>query len=153
MKFFCYVVVLFLLAGCTSTKPSHEIQSVQLVKSTETWTGQPLPVYPSGQPEVTIMRITLPPWSAFPMHTHPCINAGVLIKGQITVTTDTGRVLHLKPNEAIIETVDVWHYGRNDGDEPAEILVFYAGVKGGPISIKQHDAGHADHSHHAVDGK
>ena len=32
-----------------------------LVKSTEAWNGTPLPAYPSGEPEVTVLHITIPP--------------------------------------------------------------------------------------------
>jgi len=71
------------------------------------------------------------------MHTHPVINAGVLLKGQLTVTTESGQVLHLRLYDPIIEVVDTWHYGKNEGDEPAEIIVFYAGIKGESITIKK----------------
>ena len=38
---------------------------------------------------------------------------------------------------ALIEVVDQWHRGLNDADEPAEIIVFYAGVVGETITIKK----------------
>lgn len=44
---------------------------------------------------------------------------------------------HLIAGEAIVEVVDKWHYGRNDSYEPAEIVVFYAGIVGQPITVKQ----------------
>ena len=51
--------------------------------------------------------------------------------------TESGGILHLKPYDPIVEVVDTWHYGRNEGDEPAEIIVFYAGEKGEPVTIKK----------------
>ena len=65
------------------------------------------------------------------MHTHPVINAGVLVSGELTVITDSGQTLHLKPGDPIVEVVDTWHYGKNEGTDPADIIVFYAGEKGG----------------------
>ena len=50
--------------------------------------------------------------------------------------TEDKKTLHLKAGDPIVEVVDTWHYGRNDGDTPAEIIVFYAGVKGTPITVK-----------------
>jgi quercetin dioxygenase-like cupin family protein len=97
----------------------------------------PLPAFKADAPEVTIMRITIPPKQGLPIHTHPVINAGILLKGQLTVTTESGQVLHLKADDAIVEVTDTWHFGRNDGDEPAEIVVFYVGEKGTPITIKK----------------
>jgi quercetin dioxygenase-like cupin family protein len=72
-----------------------------------------------------------------PMHRHPVINAGVLLSGRLTVITEDNKTLHLKAGESIVEVVDKWHYGKNEGDEVAEIIVFYAGVLDKPITIKQ----------------
>ncbi|AMV72431.1 hypothetical protein JCM30471_09460 [Desulfuromonas carbonis] len=113
------------------------IKAQQLAKSTRSWNGEPLSTYPSGQPEVTILRITIPPGAKLPRHEHPVINAGVLLKGELTVVADNGQTLHLKAGDPIVEVVETWHYGRNEGTEPAEILVFYAGVVGTPITIKE----------------
>ena len=125
-----------IVAGCASTRYTNDVRSVQLIKSTESWNGHPLPAYGTGAPEITILRITIPPGHTLPVHTHPVINAGVLLKGELTVTTDSGQVLHLKPYDPIIEVVNIWHYGKNEGDEPAEIIVFYAGETGMPITVK-----------------
>lgn len=133
---FCILSVI-LVSGCASPKYSNNVQTVQLVKSTLSWNGQQLPAYKRGTPEITILRITIPPKYTLPLHTHPVINAGVLLKGELTVTTETGQVLHLKPYDPIIEVVDTWHYGKNEGDEPAEIIVFYAGEEGEAITIKK----------------
>jgi len=107
-----------------------------LVKTTNSWNGASLPEYASGTPEVTILRIVIPAKTELPLHQHPVINAGVLLKGELTVVTQDKKTLHLKAGEPIVEVVNTWHYGRNDGDEPAEIIVFYAGVKDTPITVK-----------------
>lgn len=107
-----------------------------LAKTTASWNGAPLPEYNPGTPEVTILRIFIPAGTKLPLHQHPVINAGVLIKGELTVITQNKKTLHLKAGDPIVEVVDTWHYGRNDGDEPAEIIIFYAGVKDTPITVK-----------------
>jgi hypothetical protein len=38
---------------------------------------------------------------------------------------------------ALIEVVDKWHYGVNEGDETVGIVVFYAGTKESAYSIKK----------------
>lgn len=123
--------------GCAASKPDAKVESVQLVKSTHSWNGAPLPSYKSGVPEITILKISIPPGVKLPMHKHPVINAGVLLKGRLTVTTESGEVLHMKAGDPIVEVVETWHYGENEGREPAEILVFYAGIKGLPVTIKK----------------
>ena len=113
------------------------VKAVQLAKTTTSWDGRTLPPYPAGQPEVTILRITIPPKTRLPLHEHPVINAGVLLKGELKVVTEKGETLHLKAGDPIVEVVDKWHYGINEGETPAEIVVFYAGVHDLPITVKE----------------
>jgi quercetin dioxygenase-like cupin family protein len=112
------------------------IVSDVLVKSTQSWDGSQLPSYPEGQPEVTILKITIPAGAKIPLHQHPYINAGVLIKGELTVLTKTGDKLIMTAGDQIVEIVNKWHMGQNSGNVPAEIIVFYAGIKGQPITVK-----------------
>ncbi|MCA1744085.1 MAG: cupin domain-containing protein, partial [Desulfovibrionales bacterium] len=88
-----------------------------LARTNHTWDEQLLPQYPQGQPEVTILEITIPAGAKLPLHMHPVINAGVLIQGELTVTTEHNEVQVLKAGEAIVEVVDKWHYGQNKGPE------------------------------------
>ncbi len=108
-----------------------------LIRTTRSWNGNPLPDYPGGTPEITIMRIRIPAGTTLPWHTHPVINAGVLISGELTVTTRSGKILEMKAGDPIVEVVDTWHYGKNTGQKPADIIVFYAGTKGRPVTVKQ----------------
>lgn len=112
------------------------IVSDTLIKSTHSWDGSQLPSYPEGQPEVTILRITIPVGAKLPLHQHPYINAGVLIKGELTALTKKGEKLIMIAGEPIVEVVNKWHFGTNSGNVPAEIIVFYAGIKGEPITVK-----------------
>lgn len=109
----------------------------KLLQTDQSWNGAALPAYPEGKPEITILRIEIAPGVALPLHSHPVINAGVLLKGSLTVTTESGEVLHLKAGDAIAEVVNTWHYGKNEGDETAEIFVVYVGTPGTPITIKK----------------
>jgi len=112
-----------------------------LVKSGEAWNGTRLPAYPRGEPEVTVLRITIPPGMKLPIHHHPVINAGMLIRGQLLVTSASGTRLQLRAGEGLIEMVNQPHYGTNNGTEPAEIVVVYAGEKGKPITVLEPAAG------------
>ena len=134
------IVILLLQSGCTSVQTCKETQETstivrELVKTTQSWDGKVLPSYPQGQPEVTILRITIPPGTRLDTHTHPVINAGVLVSGQLTVVTAEGKTLYLKSGDPIVEVVNTLHYGINQGDVPAEIIVFYVGTLGRPITV------------------
>lgn len=72
-----------------------------------------------------------------PWHKHPVINAGILLKGELTVVAEDDTILNMRAGDTIVEVVGKWHYGKNEGDEPAEIIVFYAGTQGVPLTIKK----------------
>lgn len=111
-----------------------EINKVVLSSSSQSWDGVELPAYPSGKPKISILHITIPPKEKLALHKHPIINAGVLIKGELKVVKPNGETLILKQGEAIIELVNSEHYGVNEGDVDAEIIVFYAGDEHSPLS-------------------
>ncbi len=129
-----------LVLGLTAAGPACAVEAVgvqveTLVKSDASWDGKALPAYPAERPKITILRIRIPPGARLPMHKHPVINAGVLLAGALTVVAENGQTLHLKAGDALIELVDTWHYGRNDGEVPAEIVVFYAGTETTQLSL------------------
>lgn len=122
------------LLGCNSNK-IEKIEVTTLVKTSESWNGTPLPKYLDGKPEITILKISIPPKTKLELHKHSEINAGVVLKGELTVISEANDTLHLKAGEPIVELVNAWHYGQNDGTEPVEIIVFYAGIEGVPITV------------------
>jgi len=107
-----------------------------LSKTSSSWYGEALPDYPAGKPEITILRIKIPAGTQLPLHKHPVINAGVLLSGELTVVTEDNKTLYLKADDSIVEVVNRWHYGKNEGNKLAEIIVFYAGIVDKPITIK-----------------
>ena len=146
-----FALLFCMVSGCQRLRVDNQLQKItlvelnqqievqQLTKSGFSWNNALLPAYPAGDPEITILRIVIPAKGVLEKHKHPVINAGVLIKGELTVKTVDGKILHLKAGDAIVETVNTWHYGKNEGVEPAEIIVFYSGVKGAPITIHKPD--------------
>lgn len=141
MKFVIIAGMLALLGASAANAQAQAtaagIESEVLARNTQSWDGSTLPNYPRALPEISILRIRIPPGVALPMHKHPVINAGVLLSGQLTVVSEDGNTLHMKAGDAIIELVNKWHYGRNDGDTPAEIVVFYAGIGGLPVTERK----------------
>jgi len=133
-------ITFFLQLGCTTAQISPETNKrspvvKELVKTTHSWDGALLPAYLQGQPEITVLRISIPAGTRLDTHRHPVINAGVLLNGQLMVVTKEGKTLHLKAGDPIVEVVNTWHYGINQGKVPAEIVVFYAGIIDTPITI------------------
>lgn len=113
------------------------VQVQVLAKSGASWDGSRLPHYPEGTPEVSILKISIPPGMRLPVHEHPIINAGFLLSGRLKVVTEEGKTLDLNAGDSLVEVVGKWHYGVNEGTEPAVILVFYAGEADKPITVKK----------------
>jgi len=126
-----------LLSSFVFAQDSKKVHVEVITKTTKSWNGNTLPFYKKGQPEITLLKVIIPAHTKLPIHKHPIINAGVLTKGELTVVTKDKQVLHMKAGDPIVEVVDTWHYGENEGEIPAEIIVFYAGVVGTPITVKK----------------
>jgi len=131
-KLFC--VFIFLMSYGYA---AGNVESITLAKSSQSWDGSTMPSYPKEAPEISVLKITIPPHTELPLHKHPIINAGYMVKGALKVVTEDNKTLHLKAGEALIEVVDKWHYGVNEGNEAVEIVVFYAGTKESAYSIKK----------------
>ncbi len=133
-------VILLQQSGCAiqrgnQDRPKAPAISKELVKTSHSWDGALLPEYPEGQSEITILRITIPAGTRLDMHSHPVINAGVLISGQLRVYTADGKTLLLQAGDPIVEVVNTLHYGVNEGKDPADIIVFYVGIVDKPVTI------------------
>jgi len=132
-----YIALFFIpifLTSCYERK-MNKTEVVTLVETTKSWNGTKLPDYPEGNPKLTVLKIIIPPKTELDPHKHPVINTGVLLKGQLTVIDEYNNILKLNAGDAIVELVNTVHYGKNEGTEPAEIIVFYAGTEETPITV------------------
>lgn len=134
MKLADLLLVLALVSASVFADGHDSVAVETLARTSNSWNGSPLPGYADGTPEITVLRITIAPGVTLPMHRHPVINAGVLLEGELMVVSASGESLKLTAGDSIVELVDQWHYGRNDGDRDAVIVVFYAGIAGQPIT-------------------
>ncbi len=137
MRKFVLLVCLTAATALAKEPAAVGITSELLAETGRMWDGSDLPAYPTGRPKISVVKFTIPPNSELPWHKHPSINAGYVVKGLLTVRMEDGKELKLKAGDAIIELVDKWHAGRNDGTEAVEIVVFYAGTPGVPLAIKK----------------
>ena len=109
-----FVVFLLSILYCSCyTSKIKNTEVVKLLETTTSWNGEPLPAYPKGSPKVSILKIRIPAKTKLAMHKHPIINAGVLLKGELTVITENNDTLQLAAGDALSEVVDTWHYGIN----------------------------------------
>ena len=114
---------------------TYAAKSETLIRTDAYWNKQTIKPIHIEHPQITILRITIPAGKKLSIHKHPILNIGYLTKGELTVRTENGETLVLKPGDPIVELVDVWHYGESTGSEDAEIVVTYVGDKEDSLSI------------------
>jgi quercetin dioxygenase-like cupin family protein len=121
--------------GLCAGQPQIKVE--QVLQTTQSWDRSPYTSYPTGQPQVTVLRITIPPNTALHWHRHPIISVGYVLSGHLTLEKrDTGERTILQPGQAVAETVQTTHRGFTT-DEPVELIVFYAGQVGLPLTINE----------------
>jgi quercetin dioxygenase-like cupin family protein len=126
----------FYSSTCQLLARELPVTSEQLLQTTGSWDGTRYTGYLRGQPQVTVLKITVPPHTALAWHQHPMINAGYVLSGKITLEKkDTGQRQTFRAGQALAECVNATHRGYTT-DQPAELVVFYAGLPGMPLSIK-----------------
>lgn len=70
-------------------------------------------------------------------HRHPVPSFAMIVQGTLDVQLRDGAVNHLKAGDPLVEVVDTAHNGRNTGDVPVKIMVFYAGTINSVLTIKE----------------
>jgi quercetin dioxygenase-like cupin family protein len=134
------------LAGCltavTSIALAQDVpaqvataQRETLLHTTQSWNGKPYAHYPTGQPQLTTLKVTIAPHTSLPWHSHPIPNAVYVLSGTLTLhDRASGKTLVVHQGQAVGESVDDVHRGEA-GDEPAVLLITYAGTRGVPTSV------------------
>ncbi len=123
-----------LIASTTRAADASGVKVDVLMQSTTSWDSVPYPAYPTGQTELTVLRITIAPHTTLPWHTHPMPNAAYVLSGELTVEkADSGLKRQLVAGDVLPETVNSTHRGYT-GEQPVVLLVFYAGAQRVPLS-------------------
>lgn len=129
------VTLLAPLVGCGTSMPAENpVQSEVLLRASHAWDGSAYERYPTRQPELTLLRIRIAANTTLDWHRHPAPNAGYVLSGELTVETPgIEKQITLRAGDALAEMVNLSHRGRT-GNQPAELIVFYAGAEGLPLS-------------------
>lgn len=110
------------------------VQSAVLLKSSASWEGTPYPPYPASTPELSVVKISITANSALDWHEHPMPNAAYVLSGELTIETrDLAHRKVFQAGEVVAEVVGRQHRGFT-GTAPVELVVFYAGSAGMPLS-------------------
>jgi quercetin dioxygenase-like cupin family protein len=128
------LVLILLQQANASENDQSAVRSETLLRTSSSWDGEPYKSYPSGQPELSILKISIPPHTKLDWHSHPMPNATYIVAGELTVEREKdGKTQHFTSGQAVSETVDTFHRGVT-GNEPVILIVFYAGSPGVPLA-------------------
>ena len=114
-----------------------EAAVVPLLKSEHSW-EQGKFSYPGGDPEITSVKLMLEEGKDAPFHCHPVPTMGYITKGEVMLETQDGKSRTFHEGDSIVEVMKTVHRGKALEGE-AEIVVFYAGAKGIPVTVLPSD--------------
>ena len=129
-------VMLFIMILCTAGV-SYSAEKQVLLKTTSTWDNAQYKKLKIKNPEATVLKIVIGVNEELPMHKHDLVNIAYVKKGTLTVITDDNKEITLHEGEVLPELIGKYHYGKNTGKEPVELIVFYLGQKGTPLSVNK----------------
>lgn len=129
------VIIWWLPLSAPALDNNTAVKVTPLIKTTSSWDGRPI-VYPDGQAEVTVLMVEIAPGGETGWHYHKVPSFGIVLEGTLEVTLKDGRVKRLKACEGLAEVVDTLHNGRNVGNDPVKIVVFYTGAAGLGLTVK-----------------
>ncbi|WP_338492191.1 cupin domain-containing protein [Erwinia aphidicola] len=118
-----------------NSSSGHKNTTETLLQSGQAWNGQTLQNYPSGELEITVMKMTIPAHSELPWHTHPIPNTAYILSGSLTIEDKaTGDTRTFSAGEAFNESIGIAHRGFTT-DQSTDVIIFYAGAKGMALSV------------------
>ena len=116
--------------------PATAVKVTPLIKTGNSWNGTPI-AYPAGEAELTGLVIEIAPGGETGWHLHPVPSFGMILQGTLEITLRDGRVKRLSGGEGFAEVVNTEHNGRNVGDIPVRLVVFYAGAAGQALTLSK----------------
>ena len=117
------------LAGRAAAQQSG-YPAVPLLSTGTTTVGETLRYATTGPARVTASIVTIAPGSKTIVHKHGVPMFAYILGGELTVDYgDRGKHTY-REGQALMEAMDVAHFGVNNGAEPVRILVVYMGADG-----------------------
>ncbi len=116
--------------------PMQQVQSTELVRTSQSWDGVELPDYLQGRPELVAVKYEFPAGQKLGWHHHPVMNYGILVQGELTIICKDGTEKAVHEGEAVVEMVGSIHHGENRGAKTVILYMFYLSQQGLPLSVQ-----------------
>jgi len=133
---------IFCTFACNNQNPSvMQIQTTEILRSSQSWDGAALPDYPSERPELVAKRMIFPVGAKTGWHSHTVINYGIVEQGELTIVCEGGLEQTFSQGQAIVEVVGTVHRGENRGTKPVILNMFYVSAPGLEVTIQHPEVG------------
>ena len=117
-------------------QPAKEVQSTELIRTSQSWDGVELPDYLQGRPELVAVKYVFPAGKKLGWHHHPVMNYGILVQGELTIIGLDGKQKVVHEGEAVVEMVNTIHHGENRGEKDVILYMFYLSKEGEQLAVQ-----------------
>ena len=115
---------------------AQEVQSSELIRTSQSWDGVELPDYFQGRPELVAVKYVFPAGKKLGWHHHPVMNYGILVQGELTIIGQDGKEKVVHEGEPVVEMVNTIHHGENRGTKDVILYMFYLSQKDLPLAVQ-----------------
>ncbi len=123
-------------AHAKEDNPVKQVQSTELIRTSQSWDGVELPDYLQGRPELVAVKYVFPAGQKLGWHHHPVMNYGVLVQGELTIIGLDKKEKVVHEGEAVVEMVGTIHHGENRGNKEVILYMFYLSQKDMPLAVQ-----------------
>ena len=126
--------LLLAISVAATAADAPQVKAETLLSTSQSWDGTAYEAYPTGRPELTVLRMTIAPNTTLPWHTHPMLTVAYVVSGELLVEKQEGGAQRrLVAGDVLPEMVNIRHRGVS-GAAGVVLIVFYAGTKGMKLS-------------------
>lgn len=132
-----HLLTLILLAFISLTAKSQYsgLNIKELLRTDTTSIGQKITYPEFADPEVTMLKITIPPGKSTGWHKHNIPVFAYVVKGVLTVELEDHQIKKFKEESTFAEMRNTYHNGSNMEDTDLVLIAVYLGGKGQKLSI------------------
>ena len=135
MKKYLLTLILLAIISLTARSQYSGLNIKELLRTDTTSIGQKI-IYPDfADPEVTMLKITIPPGKSTGWHKHNIPVFAYVVKGVLTVELEDHQIKKFKEESTFAEVRDTYHNGSNMEDTDLVLIAIYMGGKGQKLSI------------------
>ncbi|GAA6622661.1 cupin domain-containing protein [Scytonema sp. NUACC26] len=114
----------------------QDVKVTQLLKSVTTTIGQPIEFSKIKKPEVTALKVEIPPGKETGWHKHPYPVYGYVLRGTLTLEIEGNKQFKFEPGSALLEVINTLHNAKNLGKETVTIIAFFTTEAGQPYTVR-----------------